>query len=225
MIRSARSNIRMSYKNGSHAILNVPQYIDKQGLDTALEKLSEWLTKLYRKDPELFSPPKSSIGDGQTVMIMGQSYTLHYQSRDHEYMFRARKKEDQIYIEIPEKHLGNPDAMSKVFPLMVNKLFLKAITERVIQINQATLNVKINKVSLRHNKSKWGSCSHTNNISLSTNLLLAPDHIINHVILHELAHVVHKDHSDNFWRLVAQYDKNWRENDAWLNRHGRKLNY
>lgn len=225
IIRSRRNSIRMSYKKGSHAILNIPQYLGEKAFQEAWDKLKEWLIQLYEKEPATFTPPERSVKDGQELTIMGTSFTIHFLKGNRENIFNAKKKDDQIYIEIPEKYVGDERAMSKVFPKIVNKLFLKSITQRVAEINAATLKVKVNKVSLRHNTSKWGSCSHTNNISLSTNLLLAPEHIINHVILHELAHVVHKDHSADFWNLVARHDKNWRENDAWLNRHGHNLNY
>lgn len=59
-----------------------------------------------------------------------------------------------------------------------------------------------NKVSIRDTHTRWGSCAHNNNISLSLNLMRLPNHLIDYVILHELCHTVVKNHSADFWQLL-----------------------
>jgi len=59
-----------------------------------------------------------------------------------------------------------------------------------------------NKLSLKNIKSRWGSCSVKNNINLSVHLMRLPKHLIDYVILHELVHTVHHNHSASFWNLL-----------------------
>jgi len=61
---------------------------------------------------------------------------------------------------------------------------------------------KYNKLSLKNIKSRWGSCSRKNNINLSIHLMRLPDHLIDYVILHELVHTVHHNHSAGFWNML-----------------------
>ena len=61
------------------------------------------------------------------------------------------------------------------------------------------------KVSFRKARSRWGSCSTKNTISLNTRLLCLPQHLSDYIIVHELAHIIHKNHSREFWRCVERY--------------------
>lgn len=61
---------------------------------------------------------------------------------------------------------------------------------------------RFNKLTLKNIKTRWGSCSRKRNINLSIHLMRLPEHLIDYVILHELAHTVHLNHSAKFWRLL-----------------------
>jgi len=64
------------------------------------------------------------------------------------------------------------------------------------------IEFKYNKLSLKNIKSRWGSCSRKNNLNLSIHLMRLPDHLIDYVILHELVHTVHHNHSKQFWAML-----------------------
>lgn len=79
-------------------------------------------------------------------------------------------------------------------------------TESLVrQINAETYSDRIDRVVLKYMRSRWGSCSHHGVIALSTPLLLTTPEILRYVIIHELAHIRHPDHSKAFWSHVAEY--------------------
>ena len=78
------------------------------------------------------------------------------------------------------------------------KLFLP---DRVKSL-ASKFSFKFNKLSLKNIKSRWGSCSRNNNINLSVHLMRLPEHLIDYVILHELVHTIHHNHSPNFWNFL-----------------------
>lgn len=76
-----------------------------------------------------------------------------------------------------------------------------------------------NKLTLKNIKSRWGSCSRKNNINLSIHLLRLPDHLIDYVILHELVHTVHHNHSKRFWAMLDKVSGGAKVLDKELGKH------
>lgn len=66
------------------------------------------------------------------------------------------------------------------------------------------------RVTFRKAKTRWGSCSNRNSISLNTALCALPQELSDYVIIHELAHIKHKNHSKEFWNLVSKYCPNYK---------------
>ena len=97
--------------------------------------------------------------------------------------------------------------LSKKIILLDNydkNLARKMLIDRLIKISKKT-GLSFNKVSIRNQKTRWGSCSFANNISLNIKLINLPEKLIDYVIYHELVHTVEKNHSSNFWNLLNHY--------------------
>lgn len=74
-------------------------------------------------------------------------------------------------------------------------------------------------ISFRRQKTRWGSCSSEGHLSLNWKLVFAPEEVIDYVVIHELAHLKHQDHSKHFWDLVEKYDPEARLHRRWLRDH------
>ncbi|MCC5880529.1 MAG: M48 family metallopeptidase [Idiomarina sp.] len=70
---------------------------------------------------------------------------------------------------------------------------------------------------------KWGACTHAGALSFSWRLFTAPEWIIRYVVIHELCHLIHFNHSADFWALVEQHDPNYRDAERWLKSHGHTI--
>jgi predicted metal-dependent hydrolase len=85
------------------------------------------------------------------------------------------------------------------------------------------LGVTYKRITIRDTRSRWGSCSTTGTLSFSWRLALAPREILDYVVVHELCHLRHHDHSRRFWSLVGEVWPQYREHKAWLDDHGWEL--
>jgi predicted metal-dependent hydrolase len=86
-----------------------------------------------------------------------------------------------------------------------------------------SLGLAIPRVVLRDPSTRWGSCSETSGISYSWRLIMAPPHVADYVAAHEVAHLIHMDHSRAFWRLLGAMVPDARGPIGWLASEGRAL--
>lgn len=118
-----------------------------------------------------------------------------------EWIQKAREKMQQIE---PPKRSGTTAEYKQY-----KKEALKVFTQRLAELNQE-YQFPYKRVSIRNQKTRWGSCSKTGTLSFSYRLLLLPDQVRDYVLVHELCHVKEMNHSRRFWELVAQTVPNYR---------------
>jgi hypothetical protein len=112
-----------------------------------------------------------------------------------------------------QKHLVRIKQMESQRQAMDSSVIIdkvKAKKKLTTRLNQLAVQYGFtyNKVIIRNQKTRWGSCSHKNNISLNMKLVLLPDELVDYVILHELVHTRIHDHSKRFWGEVDMYVEN-----------------
>ena len=91
------------------------------------------------------------------------------------------------------------------------------------QQKASLINKKVNNVTLKDTKSRWGSCSSLSNINYNWRIALAPDYVIDYLVSHEVSHLKHQDHSRNFWQCVKNLCPKCAEGRLWLKQKGKEL--
>jgi predicted metal-dependent hydrolase len=86
------------------------------------------------------------------------------------------------------------------------------------------LGVKVDRITIKHLKNRWGSMTRTGSINLNVNLLKAPHDVVDYIILHELCHLKIKEHSHHYWDYVRRYMPNYQEKIEWLKTSGNHMN-
>ena len=95
--------------------------------------------------------------------------------------------------------------------------------EAAVARHARTLGVQPKRIAVRDTVSRWGSCSSSGRLSFSWRLILAPPFVLDYLAAHEVAHMVHMDHSRRFWSLVRRASPDVERAEAWLEAHGASL--
>jgi predicted metal-dependent hydrolase len=90
----------------------------------------------------------------------------------------------------------------------------------IAQSEATALGVTYERITLRNQRSRWGSCSSKGALSFNWRLVLAPHDVLDYVVVHEVCHLAEHHHGPEFWRLVERRRPGYRESKQWLDEHG-----
>jgi predicted metal-dependent hydrolase len=142
-------------------------------------------------------------------------------------IYRYANQENKIGIDFKLKTISLPENYSEKDKFKLAKKIIIhyqiLVERRIRQLNKLTIDKTINYVDIKNNHSSWGLCSSKGEITISLNTLFAPIWVIDYIIIHELCHLVHHDHSTQFWHLVERYYPKYKTAKKFLKEKGMKL--
>jgi predicted metal-dependent hydrolase len=136
---------------------------------------------------------------------------------------QAGSKGNRVVITIPQEMDENSEQVQSFIKKVITEVCRKEAKDLLpVRTKELALvhGLTYQKIFIKNLKSKWGSCSSTGNINLNVSLMLLPDHLIDYIILHELAHTREHNHGPGFWKLLnaitgnkaKEYDREIRKN-------------
>lgn len=205
-----RISVKPSYKDYG-AKVTIPKYISyNKGVEFAKKNL-DWLINLLNKQT-----PKDII-ELEQITLLGKNFKIKAIEKD------VKCKINLTYDDlIINGNLNNQDeikvALKKFFKNIAKEYFVTMVNKQT-----SLLNIQYKKVIIRDSETRWGSCSSLKNIALNWRLIFAPKEIADYVISHEVAHLLHFNHSKNFWQLVENLHPGSKAAKTWLKQNGNKV--
>lgn len=161
--------------------------------------------------------------EGAPVIYQGFTYPLHIERID-TLLGEVKLGEDRLTVFVP-RYIQEQKTSSYVQQLLIQayKQQAEVIFKERIDHFAVLMGVKYNTLRIKDQKTKWGSCSSKKNINLNYRLILAPQAVMDYVIVHELAHLIHMNHSKEFWHIVEKIQPHYKKYRQWLKEQGHKL--
>tara|TARA_B110000879_G_C11151420_1_gene504803 strand:+ start:1400 stop:2188 length:789 start_codon:yes stop_codon:yes gene_type:complete len=216
-----RKNVRISIGKDS-VLLRIPSFMNKDQRHSYHVWAKEWLImQLKKSQSSLDHLIPINYLSGDRISCMEMHYTLHIEEKKRS-SSGAKIKEDRILLSLDEKLFGVnkseiiKTALSRVFA----KKYKHEVEKRLELINKHYFGHAVKSLRLKYNKSNWGSCSNSGNINLSTRLLMAPQWVLDYVIVHELAHMNEMNHSKKYWAIVEKVYPEYKKAEKWLKAYG-----
>lgn len=150
---------------------------------------------------------------GNYLPILGEEHQIVHVPKARGYVWQ---EEGKLFVTGGEEHV------SRRVTDWSKKEIKKIITVKTEKYAQE-LQVDFRRISIRDQKSRWGSCSSDGNLNFSWRLILMPEEIVDYVVAHEVAHLRHMDHSPQFWNVLQKVCPKMDENKNWLKKHGTSM--
>lgn len=220
-----RHNTRASVTSKA-MIIRLPAQLSQAERASQLRNMLQWAKDLHADKPEAFAQFRTTeLAGCYHFHVRGQDYLIdvdYHELQSHR-ILKTGKGHLRITFNANDGRVRNGKMLAKLLAKYFGGIHLPEVASRVHALNDQHFQRPINAVKLSDTYSRWGSCSHKGNINLATRLLLAPDEVLDAVIIHELAHLVEANHSPRFWAQVERALPNYREYDEWLREHGKEL--
>ena len=135
-------------------------------------------------------------------------------------------RDNKIDVSIPHSHNIEDSKVQNAIRQAIELAWRKEAKIHLpgrVKVLAASHKFEYKNVAIKNSKTRWGSCSFDNNINLSLHLMRLPDHLVDYVILHELAHTRVKNHSKDFWQLLEIVSGDARKLDREVKGYGIKI--
>jgi len=210
IIRSKRKTLSISINENAELIVRAPNRISDQKIQDFINEKENWITK---NQSIVKVRAKDTAKDKNMLLYLGTLFPLKTDNDAKKISFNG----EEFLADLQSKEKTNESLKTwyknKFKEVAVPRLFYFAKKH----------NLQVNQVRIKEQRTLWGSCSSRNNINLNFLLIMAPLKVIDYVIIHELVHIIHKNHSVNFWNAVEEIMPNYKEAKHWLKENGYRL--
>lgn len=200
---------------GIHEIAVIAPIGEEVDPDALLAENRDWvLEKKAKYDAYREQAPERKFEEGEKFPYRGEPHELVIERRS------VSQIEDGT-IRLAAHHV-NQTSIQQALERFYRRMARKLIEERVEQYADE-MGVTYDTLEIRNQRTKWGSCSSSGTLGINWRLIMAPDEILEYVVIHELAHLEEENHGKAFWSLVSQFDPNYREHANWLDQNSAQL--
>ena len=209
LIRSKRKTLSLQINNNAELVVRAPNRLSVKKIEQFIDEKSDWIDRKSRTTRAKKTQIPNYI-EGEKFLYLGNEYPLSINTTNG----KGLTFDGQTFA---------LDQGGKEEFLAWYKSAFKKIALPRLEYYAKKHQLACQQVRLKNQKTLWGSCSGVNNINLNYLLIRAPIAIIDYVIVHELAHIKHKNHSKDFWNFVTQMLPNYKASKRWLQDNGHKL--
>jgi len=207
-------SLKITLSPTGEVIVTTPRFIPKFAINAFVQKSREWIEKHQhlqkRRTEQTLGKLKNEI------LYFGVPYEVHI----------TKHAQHAVHIERAQIIVCPVSLTQESFSKALVR-WMKAEAQRYI-VSRAhemarKLHLDIRSIVFRDQSSRWGSCSTNKHLNFNWRLIQAPKEVIDYVIMHELAHLVHMNHSERFWAYVEHVLPDFQVHRKWLRLHGAVL--
>jgi len=217
IVRTNRSKTASIKIDSGVVQITVPNKLSEKKLQELIESKTPWIREKLRLQSDITPAREKEYVSGESFSYLGRNYRLKLTENDSE---GVKLKGGKLVLSVSD------DSSDGYIKNQLTQWYwhhgeqrLKDKTNRYSEI----VGVEPKSISLKDYKSRWGSCAVTGDITYNWRIIIAPHHIVDYVVVHELCHMHEHNHSSRFWKLVGRVIPDYKDCREWLKVNGSKL--
>lgn len=222
--RAQRARIVVSPK-GIEVV--APPKVADSTIESFVESQKNWIQKSLQRIKnkhetiEPFAPQRYE--HGVSIPFLGQLIPLHIR-RIQSRAIAIKLISSPAFVALIPQHYEQVNS-EEIRTALIDYMKQQARTQawHFIEKHSRQYNLMPRSLKIKTQRSRWGSCGPKNDLNLNWLLILAPPEIMEYVVVHELCHIRHKNHSKAFWSFVAEHMPDYLSHRNWLKQHGARL--
>ncbi len=225
--RSARKTLSISVERDGSIIVAAPREATKDAITKYVRSKRLWIhQKLSLKKRTNREKVQREFVNGQGFLYLGKSYRLKLlKDGNNETAAPKPKSPGQLhfhrgYFELPETELSRA---REHFIDWYKKRTEELLKTRIPRYAER-VGVEVKNFRVLDLKNRWASCGTKGTLNFNWCSVMAPIWVFDYILVHELAHMIQKGHTKEFWRIVARVMPDYQEYMVWLQEHGAELN-
>ncbi len=222
--QSRRKTIAICIERDLKILVKAPLQVSEQEIQRIVEKKAGWIVK-KREELAKHQTERQSrqLSDGRRLFFQGEPYSLRIITGE-----AKKKQKTENRVEISGKTIivyTDQESQAEVYHNLIQWYYEMArqlIYQRTSHYNER-LKESINRIRIKNQRSLWGSCSSKRNLNFNWRIILAPPEVADYVVVHEMCHLRHLNHSPEFWAEVEGILPDYKSDRQWLREHGNEL--
>lgn len=217
IVRTSRKNSALLVVKQGNVSVRVSKNFSIKRIQQFIEKQHTWIANQVKQQQQNLLAHKKHYVDGEQFDYLGKKYPLKITTD-----ISCQPRLHESYLEIFLKDAQDKDSVRQILRQWYEQQATQLICEKVTHYEKK-IGVAHTSIRFRDYKSRWGACSNQSALSFNWRLIMAPNFVIDYVVIHELCHLIHQNHAPAFWREVERFMPEYQTAKRWLNKHGNSL--
>lgn len=211
--------IRIKLSRQGNLRVTLPSYTKIKHAHDFVSSKRLWIEKNLVNITE---EPIQSLPEKLDLLLLDEVWTIDYKQISSHSLSLKESKDFSLSLNGDTKQINDSILVVKLLNQWCRRK-AKNIFNQMLQEQAEIHGFHYQRLSIRSQKTRWGSCSHQKNINLNCKLLFMPEEVVKYVMIHELCHTIEMNHSSRFWALVEECDPVYKSHRKQLKSLGKAI--
>ena len=214
LIKSGRRSLSLEIDDKATLTVRSPFRMGDRDIENYLNQYHTWIQKKVLQSKEKQGQVShTTFVNGEEIIFLGVGYSLRINNDKKNFSFN-----DGVFNLHSSRVEDGASYLESWYRKRAKEICLQISSDVAKEMDVTFTNIRINGP-----KHRWGSCSTKGNLNFSWKLMMAPENVLRYVIVHELSHLTHMNHSRKFWDNVERHMPNYKQYKRWLKDNGHTL--